>query len=72
MGPNDSFLVAILSEGQLLWCALKMDDPPDHCNEPEGRAAISEALPLHVKNSGQIVEVMPLFCVHDARRRAVR
>lgn len=74
------FLVAVLYNDGLLWCALKIDkwDLPegtidsvwDNPNAEESRDIIHDLLPLHVRNCGPVVEVKRLFDIHIHTRKA--
>lgn len=79
MSDQECLLISILhvyeidgnTYRQLLRCALKltMDDIPrdliDHPMEPENLDRLHEMLPEHVRSCGPIVNVQPLFEVHE-------
>jgi hypothetical protein len=69
-------LVTVFYEAgnSLMRCALKVKpaDLPAECDEywaePDNRQALWEKLPLHVRNSGKIVEVENIFEIYDATK----
>jgi hypothetical protein len=65
MSSDISLLIAILYEGELMWCALKVagNKIPGHVDEH--KELIHSMLPLHVRECGPIVEIQEIFEVAD-------
>ena len=82
MSNQECFLISVLyvyehedkTYRQLLRCALKlsMDDIPadlaKHPMEPENLGRLHEMLPKHVRSCGPIVDVQPLFEIHEVTK----
>lgn len=73
MTSESCFLIALLHNGTLLWCAIKLEsgavseDVIDNYMEPENRDILHALLPWHLRECGPIVSVEPLLDVFIAQ-----